>query len=232
MKSLDVIIKRLESLEDEIIHALMARAEYRLNSGLYIAKDNKSTLDLWLTQREKTEAFFGRFSRPEERPFHPGPPSPRYFEPEPNRELRIRDYDLVNLTPMILQAYIRLLPEICQEGDDGEYDLCLEKDAEAVKIISRRIHFGAFFVAERKYREKPRQYGPFIKAKDEQGLMGLITRKQVEETILQRVYKKTKNKREKREGKTVDPNAVSNFYRDTIIGLTKEGEIRYLLNRD
>ena len=64
--------------------------------------------------------------------------------------------------------------------------------------------------------------------------MNLITRAEVEERILRRVSEKVDylqaslNPRVRRR---VDPQVVLKLYRDTIIPMTKKGEIDYLLVR-
>ncbi len=52
--------------------------------------------------------------------------------------------------------------------------------------ISKRIHYGKF-VAEIKFLEKTEKYTELIKNKDAEGLMELLTNKEVEQKVLKRV---------------------------------------------
>ena len=65
-------------------------------------------------------------------------------------------------------------------------------------------------------------------------IMRLLTRKEVEERILQRVKDKVQHIQAEvnREIRIIiDPEVVFQFYRNHVIPLTKKGEVLYLLNR-
>jgi chorismate mutase len=244
---LRAVTKKLESLEETIIVQLSERAQLCRNSAVYAPEStscsekitSQSLFDLRFYQWERSESLFGRFLRPEERPFNRGLPEPRYggLPPEetlPELGIPIREYDEVNLTSPIREAYLQLIPRICPEGDDGLYDLSMERDICVLTAVSRRVHFGAFYVGECKYRQEPRIFRTLAEHGDTRELAQRITRKDVEERIMSRVRAKAHRLQRginRRVRNVVDPEEIVQLYRKTIIPLTKEGEIRYLLRR-
>ncbi|MBN2351590.1 MAG: chorismate mutase [Spirochaetales bacterium] len=238
---LEAIALRLEGLEETIIHHLIERAQYRLNAAVYepgksgfAGFERESLLDVRLLYSERMDAEFGRFCVPEERPFNADLPAPRRPVNLPVYPLALSDFDAVNLTAEIRRSYIEFLPAFTPPGDDGQYGSAIEHDVFALQAIARRVHYGSLFVAESKYREDPAGYGALAKANEREAIIAKLTRKEVEERIIARVKEKvaaaqaTANRRVR---SLVDPEAVVRFYRDTVIPLTKEGEVRYLLNR-
>ena len=258
---LRAVTKKLEGLEETIIVHLCERAQFRYNSHIYapFGKGDSeeiaagSLFDLRLRDWEKVESLFGRFFRPEERPFQSVLPKPRYLLTEappglsraqpatphpahatPQPATPIHDYNEVNLTATIREAYMKLVRRICPEGDDGSYDLSMERDICALKAISRRIHFGAFYVGECKYQQEPQIFRELAAKKDTKILLQKITREDIEEKVLSRVRAKTLRIQRGADPKVrsiIDPNEIVQFYRETIIPLTKEGEIRYISYR-
>jgi chorismate mutase len=136
--------------------------------------------------------------------------------------------------------------------DDGNYGSSATKDIEALQLLSRRIHFGKF-VAEAKFRD-PRWHDQFvemIKAKDESGIMELLTHRQVEDRLLKRVQRKAlfygqeydddgnpSSPLDPDQSLAVDssllkiqPEIAAQIYSKFIIPLTKEVELEYLLDR-
>lgn len=243
MVTLDVniIAAHLEALEETIISKLIERAQFRLNAPIYesgksgfIGEEKRSLFQVRLWYHERMDAQFGRFCVPEERPFSQRLPSPNRTVNLPETPLCIEDVNAVNLTKQIITSYLDLVPRLCQEGDDGQYGSSVEHDVYAVQAISRRIHYGAFYVAESKYRKNPSDYQSAILARDTPALMSLLTRPEVEEKIIARVREKVRHAQatvNKEIRCIIDPEIVLQYYRDHIIPLTKEGEIRYLLNR-
>jgi chorismate mutase len=139
----------------------------------------------------------------------------------------------VNLTPEIVDAYRDLVPKICRPGSDGNYGSSVEYDIFAVQALSRRIHYGSFYVAERKYRDEPDHYRNLIEKKDTVAVMSALTRPEVEEAIIRRVREKAETLQGYKSPSRVylEPGAVSDFYRDIIMPLTRKGEVMYLMNR-
>jgi chorismate mutase len=231
----------LEGLEETIIARLIDRAQFHRNAAAYqrgrsgfAGEPELSLFALRMRYQEEMDARFGRFEVPEERPFNRNLPPPRRQVRLPETGLKLTDYDRVNLTDRILAAYLDLLPGICPPGDDAQYGSSVEHDVYAVQAISRRIHYGAMYVAEAKYRSDPAAYAPAVAAGDAERLGALLTRSDVEERILLRVHVKAGMMQASAKAETritIHPDRVRAFYADHVIPLTKAGEIRYLRHR-
>ncbi len=243
MASLDLsaIAGTLESLEETIIHKLIDRAQFAANAPAYApgasgfqGEGARSLFQLRLAYQERMDALFGRFQVPEERPFTADLPAAQRRVTLPDTGLAAIDYGVVNLCPAILQRYLALLPAICPAGDDGQYGSSVEHDVYALQAIARRIHYGALYVAESKYRDDPHGYRELIDRGDTATMLAKLTRSDVEERIIARIRRKAAQVQEQvdlRLRRVVDPQALVEFYRDTVIPLTKEGEIAYLMHR-
>jgi chorismate mutase len=239
---LNLIALQLEGLEETIIYHLIERVQYRKNSIVYAPGQSgftgfaaKNLLDIRLLYHERMDAVFGRFCVPEERPFNKKLPKPRRKVHLPSYPLALKDYNSVNLTARIKQDYLKLVDMICRGGDDGQYGSSVENDVYALQAISRRIHYGAFYVAEAKYRKKPARYEELIHTRERSALLQALTRKEVEEKIIVRVKEKVRRAQAKVNTKIrtlIDPTLILAFYKDTIIPLTKQGEIEYLFYRE
>jgi chorismate mutase len=231
----------LEGLEETIIFKLIDRAQFRRNPTVYEkgksgfdGAHNESLFTLRLRHQEKMDALFGRFCVPEERPFCTHLPGSRRKLSIPRTGLTLGDINAVNLGAMILDLYLDLVPRVCINGDDGHYGSSVEHDVYALQAIARRIHYGALYVAESKYRSDPKRYGAMIRAADAQGILALLTRREVEETIAARIREKVEQTQARVNRKirhVIDPDIILQFYRDCIIPLTKEGEVMYLIQR-
>ncbi|MBN1444465.1 MAG: chorismate mutase, partial [Planctomycetes bacterium] len=232
--SLDIEICRdeLEYLEGEIINKLVDRAQFALNAGIYSSRP--SALDEWLELLERPYAVLGRFSVPEERPFTRDLPPPRRTFTGgvgiPVAEFR------VNLNEEIRKAYVGFLPEICANADDDHFGSSIEYDFMALRAISKRIHFGAYYIAAGKYCREPDALRPFIERRDLAGTMAALTSDRKEEEIVARIGAKARRMQAavhpfRPSWRTqVDPEAIVRFYRDTIIPLTKRGQALFLLD--
>jgi chorismate mutase len=238
---LNLIALQLEGLEETIIYHLIERVQYYKNSVIYMPGKSgvkgftkKNLLDIRLLYHERMDAVFGRFCVPEERPFNEKLPRSRRYVHLPSYPLALKDYNSVNLTGQIKQAYLELVDKICRDGDDGQYGSSVENDVFALQAISRRVHYGAFYVAEAKYKKHPSRYKELIETREYDALLLALTRKKVEEKIIIRVKEKVSLAQAKvnTEIRTlIDPALILAFYKDTIIPLTKQGEIEYLFNR-
>ena len=187
-----------------------------------------------LLHQEEMDAHFGRFCDPVERPFNENLPAPQRQVVIPESGLHIDDYEKVNLTKEIFAAYLRLVPLICAHGDDNQYGSSTEHDVYALQAIARRIHYGAFFVGESKFRAAPEVLTALVAEGNKEKILAAITRQGVERAILERVaekvaYIQAKVNRDLRH--VIDPDFVLTFYRDVIIPLTKDGQVLYLLHR-
>jgi chorismate mutase len=239
--NLDGIAARLEGLEETIIYKLIDRAQFAENGIIYQpgksgfeGSGNLSLFDLRLRRQEEMDCDFGRFCVPEERPFNRDLPEAKRNVSLSATGLEVDDFDSVNVTSDILAAYMTLLKEICLPGDDGQYGSSTEHDVYALQAISRRIHYGALYVSESKYRSDPLSYDNLVEKRDLDGLMNMLTRAEVEERILARIAKKVDHIQAEINSdarRSVPPEAIMRFYRNHVIPLTKEGEIRYFLNR-
>ena len=244
--------------EDTIIFALIERAQFKANAACYEAgrapytqlsgSAERSFLDHMLLETERVHGRVRRYTAPDEFPFFP--------EAVPPPELPV-DLDApallhpcaVNLNAQIRAVYERrALPAICEAGDDGHHGSSVVADVACLQAISKRVHYGVF-VAESKYRAQPEEYARLIQARDEAGIMKLLTNTPVEERILQRVRQKAAifgqdvqvagvpvaasgaPQLSDSGAFKVDPEAIVALYRDHIIPITKEVEVQYLLQR-
>lgn len=234
--NLEKITDRLEALEDTIIFKLLTRAQYKANMVIYKPGASgfsdhpaASLFDLRLRYQENIEAKFGRYTVPEEQPFTVGLPLPeRSF-------LHSSGVDGdVNLTAKILKAYHSFVKKLCARGDDGHYGSSVEHDVYALQAVSERVHFGALYVAESKFTENPAVFRSLVAAGDRASLEAKITRQEVEKRILKRVEEKALHFQQGvnlRVRHFVDPQIIVDFYKNTIIPLTKEGEILHLFKK-
>ncbi|MGL4370027.1 MAG: chorismate mutase, partial [Spirochaetota bacterium] len=107
-------------------------------------------------------------------------------------------------------------------------------DIAALQALSKRIHYGAF-IAESKFQSHTAEFTGLIQAKDEKGLMALLTDAKVEEQVLERVAIKASAYGQEPASDTkifkIAPGIIRNIYEKEIIPLTKEVEILYLLKR-
>jgi chorismate mutase len=239
---LETIASHLAGLEETLIYKLLDRAQFAGNAGAYRPGQSRfrpneaaSLFELRLHYQEKLDTVFGRYLIPEERPFHLGLPPPRRVPSQPDSPLVIRDLETVNVTGAIRTDYLALLPVLCGEGDDGQWGSAVEHDVICLQALSRRIHYGALYVGESKYREAPAKFAKLVADCDDIGLMAAITRSEVEDRVLARVRAKVQAVQSLSDPalrRLADPDRIVDFFRTTIIPLTKEGEIRYLYQRD
>lgn len=238
---LDVIASHLAALEETLIYKLLDRAQFAANPGAYQPGQSRfqptetsSLFELRLLYQETLDTQFGRYLIPEERPFHLGLPAPRRVPPQGETGLSIVDLETINVSGPIRKAYLELLPLLSREGDDGQWGSSVEHDVICLQALGRRIHYGSLYVAETKYREDPTRFDTLVASHDDPGLWAAITRAEVEERVLARVKAKVEAVQSVSDPSLrylVDPSLVVDFFRQTIIPLTKEGEIRYLYQR-
>ena len=235
------ISQRLEGYEETIVFKLIDRAQYASNEIIYErgrsgfkGAGNLSLLELRLQFQEQMDTQFGKFCVPEERPFIKNASAPRRKAMVDDRGILIEDCNVINLTEDIMRGYRAIVPLICAAGDDGHYGSSVEHDVYALQAISRRIHFGSLYAAEAKYTADTEAFSKLIAAKDREGLMKRLTRKNVEDNIIKRVKEKTESTQamvNKEIRRVVKPEVVVQFYQECIIPLTKRGQVQYLLNR-
>ena len=241
MLRLDTIASRLAGLEETLIYKLLDRAQFSGNPGAYQPgasrfrpQETASLFELRLHHQEKLDTVFGRYLIPEERPFHVGLSAPRRVAPHGETGLVISDYETVNVTGPIREKYLELLPGLCGSSDDGQWGSSVEHDVICLQALARRIHYGALYVGESKYREESQRFAALVAEGDDIGLLAAITRSEVEEKVLSRVQAKVvavQSVSDPALRRLVDPELIVGFFRQAIIPLTKEGEIRYLYQR-
>lgn len=230
--------------EDTIVFSLIERARYPVNSRLYnqtlglISGFSGSLVQFIVKETEAIQAKAGRYENPEETPFFPNDLPPPLVPTQKYPQVLHLAAASVNMNEDIWDMYFnKLLPLFVAEGDDGNYASTAASDLNCLQALSRRIHYGKF-VAEVKYREAPQDYEPLIRAKDRDGLMSLLTFKNVEEMVKKRVAKKAMVFGQEvtvgnysSENYKVDPSIVSHLYSEWVMPLTKLVEVEYLLRR-
>ncbi len=239
--SLQQITAQLEAWEETIIHKLIERAQFARNQKAYVPasrgsseEDSRSFFDRRLRKCEEMDAEWGRFCMAEERPFTSPPLLSQHKVIRGDGFLNAAAVQNIDVTGQLLTAYLLLLDQLCRVEHDGHDGSSVEHDIYALQAISRRIHHGACYVAERKFRDDPTTYTALIRAGEQKGLENALIRKEVEERIIRRVGDKTdaiqslvtSPVREK-----ISTKLIQDFYRHVIIDLTLQGEIDYLLGR-
>ncbi len=239
--SLDQIAARLEALEETIIMRFIDRAQFAANSVAYergrsgfSGAGDRSLFEVRLEAQERMDAEFGRYEVPEERPVNATLPAPRRTVHLPPSPLQISDYSIVSQSPAIRDAYLGCLSELCAAGDDGQYGSSVELDVYAIQAIARRVHFGALYVAEAKYRSNPVAYHEAAGSRDTERLTAMLTRSEVEQRIIDRLEKKVAYLQQHVNTdvrRVIGAEVIVTFYRKSVIPLTKRGQVAYLLNR-
>jgi chorismate mutase len=241
--NLTFIASRLESFEESIIFRLLDRVQYKLNLPVYSAEaislpdkeKNISFLDYLHKSTEQIYAKSGRFAIAEEKPFFETTILKTNTGIIRSKEDFCNDAkNSINLTAKIKESYGFFVNYACENGDDKQYGSTAEADIAALLAISKRIHYGSFYVAESKFLANPKGYIEAVKANDENAVMEMLTRREIEEKIISRVIKKCDKIQSVYTSvfrKTIDPKIVGVFYENTIIPLTKNGELQYLFRR-
>lgn len=239
--SLDQIAARLEALEETIIMRFIDRAQFAANPVAYergrsgfSGAGERSLFEVRLEAQERMDAEFGRYEVPEERPVNRDLPAPRRTVHLPASPLRIDDYSIVSQSAAIRDAYLKCLSELCASGDDGQYGSSVELDVYAIQAIARRVHFGALYVAEAKYRSAPDEYRSAAGRHDTDRISAMLTRSEVEQRIVERLEKKVADLQRHvntEVRRVIGAQVIVTFYRKTVIPLTKRGQVAYLLNR-
>ncbi|TDL23315.1 chorismate mutase [Rickenella mellea] len=277
--SLNRIRSTLIRLEDTIIFALIERAQFAHNPRIYergAIKELKdvafegSWLEWFLKETESFHAKARRYTSPDEYPFTndlPKPLLPALQFPS------ILHPNNININATILSLYTRsIVPRITRQAtltlaaqkraagisgdgeleDDGNYGSAATIDLEVLQAISKRVHYGKF-VSESKFKSDPAAFVPHILKPNREALDALITKPEVERTLLQRVRRKTSTYGQDfgpdgepiihpgKDGKAsvsvgigsgkIDVEGVVELYEFYIIPLTKEVEVDYLLKR-
>jgi chorismate mutase len=145
-----------------------------------------SYLDFIIERTEQVHALVNRYTSPDEEAFFPDRISNAAL-------LQAQSYppvlhpNAININKKLLSIYTnRIVPGLCEKGDDRQYGSSAVCDTVVLQALSRRIHYGKF-VAEAKFAADKENYSKRIKAQDSEWLMEALTVKRVEEMVLSRV---------------------------------------------
>ncbi len=225
-------------LEETIIFALIERAQFMRNLEIYRpgayadATGAESIMGFLLHETERIHAAMRRYTSPDEVPFFDDLPEPLL------PELRFDENPLrpneVNINARIRGVYEEeIVPALCTPGDDQQYGSSSVCDVACLQALSKRIHYGKF-VAESKRQQDGGEFSEVLRAGDRDGLRELITDRQVEASVLDRVFRKADTySRElvesNAQGCRVPAAIIESLYRDHVIPMTKDVEVQYLL---
>eukprot|EP01063_Lacrimia_lanifica_P022940 TRINITY_DN30453_c0_g1_i1.p1 TRINITY_DN30453_c0_g1~~TRINITY_DN30453_c0_g1_i1.p1 ORF type:complete len:450 (+),score=174.07 TRINITY_DN30453_c0_g1_i1:67-1416(+) len=244
--TLDSFREHLIRQEETIIFALIERAAFPANPEVYDAKnavcsvDGRSLLDYMLYETEKVHASVRRFTSPDEaaffseslevKPVLPGLTYPETLKPNTiNINAKIRTLYLNDLIPKLTAG---LGAGASDNRTFGSSSVC---DIGCLQALSKRIHYGKY-IAEAKFQQETAKYTALIEANDAEGLMALLTNLAVEARVLERVELKASTYGADPQNPTattpkVDPKLVAQLYAETVMPLTKEVQVQYLLQR-
>lgn len=235
----------LVKMEDSIIFKFIERSHFPIcdpvydpdHPGLSIPNFNGSFLDWAILQLEIAHSQLRRFESPDETPFFPDkilkpilpsinyPPVLATYAQEVNYNDKIKKIYIEEIIPLISSS----------QGDQAEnHGSVATRDIELLQCLSRRIHFGKF-VAEAKFQSNIPLYTELIKNKDVDSIMNNITNSAVEEKILLRLTKKAEvygvDPTNKEGERRITPEYLVRIYKEIVIPITKEVEVKYLLRR-
>eukprot|EP00930_Biecheleria_cincta_P021587 TRINITY_DN15958_c0_g1_i1.p1 TRINITY_DN15958_c0_g1~~TRINITY_DN15958_c0_g1_i1.p1 ORF type:complete len:296 (+),score=51.10 TRINITY_DN15958_c0_g1_i1:38-925(+) len=264
---LDTIRKTLQRMEDSIIFSIVERSQYCCNSAVYepdcsqlgtfklhqlkSAGSNGCLGDWFIYQTECLHSQVCRYNHPTEYSFFGPLPEPtlgqganaKNAEPEP---ILAPVPDSARINSKLLDIYRRkIVPKICEPGDDGNPGSTAVQDVHVLQTMATRIYFG-LFVAESKFRTETAKATALIQARDREGLMAFVTKRDVELKNIQRVILKARtfaqNISTAEKGQLapistlsttykIDPEYIGTVFDDYLMPLTKEVEVEYLLAR-
>jgi chorismate mutase len=193
-------------------------------------------MEYMLLETEKLHAKVRRYTSPEEHPFFPS------FLPEPilpalkfPQQISPIPKSAVDVNAEVMRWYVeKIIDRLCIAGDDEQHGSSVLCDIAAMQALSRRVHFGKF-VAESKFLKDPETYTTHLKNKNVEAIVNLLTNVDVERKVLRRAFVKASTYGQDISGTTegfkIDPILIADIYRDMIIPLTKDVEIRYLFHR-
>lgn len=233
--NLDRIAMRLQSFEEQILFCLLERAQYKRNLPVYQSNtDGINTGSLLEQAHQEYEKIFAPLKDLATREVYPlffGKP---YDIKEENTGLCAKAVQNVNITADVYTSYLAFLDTLCEAGDDNKYGETVEMDIRALRSIAQRIHYGALYVAEAKFRKNPTEFQIYAQNNEQGKIKDLLTRPDVEMRIIERVQTKATHIQEISNShvrRIVAPEILASFYSSVVIPLTKVGEVAYLLQR-
>ncbi|CAJ1426827.1 unnamed protein product, partial [Effrenium voratum] len=251
----------LQRMEDSIIFSLIERAQYRVNSAVYepnhkplgrfklhelkSAGSNGCLGDWFIYQTECLHSQVRRYEHPTEFAFFGPLPEPSLGKNAGGSGI-LEEPVLAPVPPeaivnkKLLEIYrSSMIPELCMEGDDGNYGSTALQDVHVLQTMATRIYYG-LFVAESKFRSEKDKASAMIKARDTEGLTAFITKPEVEKRNVERVILKARTFSQNIAGgesdetplsHKVNPDFIGQLFEEYIMPLTKEVEVAYLLAR-
>jgi len=244
-KALKKVVCHLESIEKRVISLFLERAQFRRNRAAYQKGrsgykgiDGESLLDIRLLKYEISDAEDGRYTMPEEVSFNKDLPPPKRKVSRGKADrysgVVLEEGNRVDLSRQIFSSYIEFLDHLCVHGDDEQHGSATEWDIPALRALSERIHYGAMYVAECKFNMDPEGCAELIRKKDREGLKKKLRRPEIELAILKRVRLKAEDMQKDENPdvrRIISPDIIVRFYRNSIIPLTLDGEVEYLLHK-
>lgn len=195
------------------------------------------------SETEKLHALIRRYTSPDENAFYP------HLLPEPIlpslKYPQVLKPNRININDQIMSVYLeKILPGMTEAtSDHTSFGSTSTADIAVLQALSKRMHFGKF-IAEAKFQAETERYSQLILANDAAGIMDALTNLVVEEKVLERVKLKASTYGQDLEGSAapavtstsaaewkVDPQLISDIYRDFVMPLTKEVQVAYLLQR-
>lgn len=254
--SLDSIRSTLVRQEETIIFAMIERAQFRKNDVIYDLKENHlrnvygaplSFLEWMLIETEKLHSKVRRYTSPEEHAFFPNLLPPPILPVLDYPAILTVDKNAVNVNGEVLRWYVeKIINRLCIPGDDEQHGSTVLCDIASLQALSRRIHLGKF-VAESKFQEDEETYRKLIKEGNVAAVVAKLTNQEVERNVLRRAFVKASTYGQdivstnpaspppvpdtSRTAYKIDPMLIADIYRDMIIPLTKDVEVRYLYHR-
>ena len=206
-----------------------------------------SMVEYLLRETEQMHGRVRRYTSPDEHAFYPDDLPYLVLPPIEYPSLLHPYAENININDQVMKVYFEeLLPRICNDGDDGNYGSAALCDIDVLQALSKRIHYGKY-VAESKFKDQRNVYEPLIRAKDEAGIMNLLTVESVERRVVRRVRNKAcvfgqdiqdvmgtislSQEDLKESDSKVDPERVAKLYNDWIMPLNKQVQLEHLLHR-
>lgn len=235
--------ERLIRQEETIIFALIERAQFKKNGKIYVpgafdipSNPHWSFSQFLLYELEKVYAKVRRYTSPDEHAFSPSCSLPKPILSELDYPQTLKK-NRINVNSTIQKVYKNsILPRICEEGDDQNYGSSAACDVACLQALSKRIHYGKF-IAEAKCQAEDALYRRLARRRDRTKIWNELSNINVECVLLKRVENKARSYGSDISGDgardifKVEPQRISEMYRDFIIPLTKEVEVEYIIQR-
>lgn len=246
--SLPHIRYQLIRLEDTVLFSLIERAQFPLNSNIYVPgaipiPGSKLSFSDWvLREQERIQSRIRRYQSPDEYPFFQDAMEDLILPPLAYPKILWQNN--VDVNNELKTRYVKdILPGVCPTPEREErkreaqenYGSAATADVTCLQSLSRRVHFGKF-VAESKFLEDPEKFVGLIEAGDRKGIDEAITNSAVEKKVLERLKLKaemygTDPNMDSQAPRKINVDAVVAMYKDHVIPLTKVVEVEYLMQR-